>query len=271
MSNEDAPKATRAERWVDKPVARITAIVGLIMAIVTAIGVWPDSLWPRAVPVVDASVQSGAHRALSYTTAHDANAISDAPAPNAIHGCLSEDRVNWVRREMAGIPSESMMIIDLTARRDDTTVLVTDFRPVVHKKLEDHNTVIAPCGLRPEGGAAYFERTIGVTFSPYGPKVTFRENDEARERLGVALTKGDAASFVVQPFVEGEQGVAYEWYAEMDVLADGKKKELRLPREGFFYISAEPELNSAVYWSDRESPTLCRPADATDQWCTRRL
>lgn len=176
--------------------------------------------------------------------------------------------MNWVRREMAGIPSGDMYInVDFTARRDDTTVLVTDFRPVVNEKRPDHNTVLAPCGLSSEGGAAYFERTIAVTFSPFGHKVAFSEHDEERERLGVALTKGDAASFVIRPLVEGGSGVAYEWYAEMDVLANGKKEMLRLPQEGFFYVSGDPEEDSTAYWSDQETPVLCRPANASGQWC----
>lgn len=268
-SSEKAP--SRVERWIDKPVARATAIIGLVLALVAAVGLWPDHFWPRSVPVVDISVQARANWGTIYSTSREPDSLSGAPSHDAPGGCFGEPRHNWAQVDLGGFPvADVEAYVDLTARRRETSAVVVDFKPVILRKTDGFRTTVIPCiKYFQTGGANYYERNIFVDFSPSGTRTTFRdEKGDEVERLAVSLTKGDAASFVVRPGVSDESGVGYEWYADLVVFVNGEYETVRVPETGSFRIASGNDAESAAYWSDESSPIVCRPLEAPGQWCS---
>jgi hypothetical protein len=90
------------------------------------------------------------------------------------------------------------------------------------------------------------------------------------ETLDLTLTNGEAAEFsmIAGPDQPGE---AYEWWAELNFVVDGKTESKRIPAEGTYRVAQTTD--ERTLWSDRGDPRICGPEALSKapsegrEWC----
>jgi hypothetical protein len=270
--DEAKEEKSRGHRFFDKPVARVTAIIAAITGVITLAAIWPDTLWPRNVPALDVLITSGVDDSVIFGTSREAREIDsiNPPIPSG-DSCYSQQRLDWIRN-VGGVPDFSQDIrLVAAARRKDTTVVLTDIKAQARKLPGNFSTGIVPCPHELGSGGNPASRYIGITLQDH-PEVTIKDLDADKElkTLDLTLTNGEAAEFTMVASPE-HAGEAYEWWAELSFLVDGKVETKRIPADGTFRVATTTDKRAL--WSDRGEPRICGPealskaASDGHEWC----
>jgi hypothetical protein len=135
----------RLTRYFDKPLARVSAAVALIGAILGLVATWPQDLWPRSVPAVTMTTIGEPNSGPVYVVPIGANNLQGAPSPNTDEGCGSKARHDWIL-SIGGVPFRYQEIsVIVTSLRKDTAVVIAEVRPHVRKLPKNPQTLVAPC------------------------------------------------------------------------------------------------------------------------------
>jgi hypothetical protein len=244
-------------------------------AMLTLVAIWPQTLWPRSVPVLDVTVTNNPNWEVIAATSRSVESLDTAnpQIPPVGNDCASTERQNWVQ-DVGGVPDHFQHIAAvLETRRKNTVVTVSDIKVTARRLEGSWATGIVPCPKLLGGGGNPSTRYIGITVKDV-PEVTITDLDAKNpklDHLDLSLINGESAEFFIDATTE-EPGVGWEWSAKLVIVADGKEGEVRLPKKGYYRIARL--VDEATLWSDNENPRIC-PAEkagknvdgSNAEWC----